>query len=100
MSVATYDWDVLMDGCQQMLAEMSGDQAEAPQRDARGRFVNGNSGGPGRPPKPSLIDDDVVSLVAHCVEEVDWLAIATQAVGQAIQGDSAARNWLTRMLFG
>ena len=67
-------------------------------RDQAGRFGRGNPGGPGRPPR-SVEARYHRALTAACPPEL-WQSIVEKAVEQALEGDGAARAWLSRFLVG
>jgi hypothetical protein len=67
-------------------------------RDRRGRFAQGNAGGPGRPP----IEKErryIETMAAVCDDEA-WRRICKRAVKDAEAGDHRAREWLTKHLVG
>lgn len=68
------------------------------KRDKKGRFVKGDTGGPGRPPKPV---EHVYWNVARtkCTLD-DWQAIIERAISDAKDGDTQARRWLADILIG
>jgi len=68
------------------------------ERDARGRFVRGNSGGPGRPPLATELD--YLAAITDAVSLDDWAKIAERAVADAKDGDDKARAWLSKHLLG
>ena len=65
-------------------------------RDANGRFVKGNPGGPGRPAKER--EEKYYNLAMNTVTYKDWQAIINRAVKDAQKGDSSARKWLSEYL--
>lgn len=65
-------------------------------RDDRGRFVNGNPGGPGRPRRK--VEQDYLGEMSDSVSLADWRRITERAVADALAGDGAARAWLSRHL--
>ena len=65
-------------------------------RDANGRFVKGNPGGPGRPAKER--EEKYYNLAMNTVTYKDWQAIINRAVKDAQKGDSSARKWLSDYL--
>lgn len=71
-----------------------GDHQE--HRDRRGRFAPGNPGGPGRPRRK--VERDYLGALSDAVSLTDWKRIAERAVQDAIDGDGAARAWLSRHL--
>lgn len=70
----------------------------ARKRDANGRFIKGDSGGPGRPPKAR--EDRYYDITMTACTFKDWEAIVRKAVSQAKRGDSVARKWLSDFLVG
>lgn len=73
---------------------MSGQQ----KHDAKGRFVLGGPGGPGRPPRQTE-----ASYLAVIMEECDlekWRGIVRRAMLDAEAGDEKARHWLASYLIG
>lgn len=68
------------------------------ERDAKGRFVKGHSGGPGR--KPRQVEADYLNATFAAVSIDDWDAIVRRAVRDAKQGNAWARNWLGDYLIG
>jgi hypothetical protein len=67
-------------------------------RDEKGKFVVGNSGGPGRPPRATE-RDYLIALSLSCSTD-DWQEIVTKAVDDAKDGDAKARAWLAGYLVG
>lgn len=67
-------------------------------RDKKGRFAQGNGGGPGRPRKDRKQRYYEITM-SGCTFE-DWLAIVQRAVADAKRGDTAARKWLSDYLVG
>jgi len=70
----------------------------ARKRDANGRFVKGDSGGPGRLPKAT---EQVYWNIARtkCTLD-DWTAIIDRAIQDAKSGDKTARAFLSDILIG
>ena len=68
------------------------------ERDDKGKFVKGNGGGPGRPPK--VREERFYEITLSSVTFDDWKAIVRKAVSQAMKGDSTARKWLSDYLLG
>jgi hypothetical protein len=66
------------------------------QRDARGRFTRGNSGGPGRPRRE--VERGYLATMAQVCDISVWRQIVLKAVEQAKRGDHRAREWLSRYL--
>ena len=67
-------------------------------RDAAGRFVPGNSGGPGRPPRAT--ETEYLETLTEVVTPERWRAICQRAVADAEQGDARARAWVARYMIG
>lgn len=67
-------------------------------RDSKGRFTDGNPGGPGRPRR--AVERDYLVAFVEIASPDRFRLIAERAVADAIAGDSAARNWVTRYLLG
>ena len=65
-------------------------------RDKKGRFVKGNSGGPGRPPKER--EERYYEIAMNTVTFKDWQEIIKRAVSDAKRGDDKARKWLSDYL--
>lgn len=66
------------------------------QRDDRGQFIEGNQGGPGRPPR-----EQEVAYLKSLTDRVtleNWEAIVDQAITDALVGDRHARDWLSKYL--
>jgi hypothetical protein len=68
------------------------------QRDDRGRFAQGNCGGPGRPRR--AVERDYLAALADAVSIDRWRAIVDRAVEDASQGDAKARQWISEYLTG
>ena len=67
-------------------------------RDARGRFVRGNQGGPGNPHARKVAQ--LRSALLKAVKLTDLRAIVKALVSQAKQGDVAAAKLLLERLLG
>jgi len=67
-------------------------------RDARGRFLPGNSGGPGRPPAASVHEHR--AALVNAVTPDDIRAVARMLVDRALEGDVGAAKLLFERLFG
>src|SRR5262245_42442662 len=67
-------------------------------RQANGRFANGNPGGPGRPRR--AIERQYLAALSDAISIEDWQEVVKATVALAKQGDSKARDWLTRYLIG
>lgn len=68
------------------------------RRDNKGRFVKGNTGGPGRPPKQR--EERYYEITMTSCTFQDWKEIVQRAVTDAKRGDGAARKWLSDYLVG
>lgn len=77
-------------------AHLEGDKMG--QRDDKGRFVKGHSGGPGRPPKSR--EERFLEITLSSVTFDDWKAIIKKAVTQAKNGSKDARRFLAEYLLG
>jgi hypothetical protein len=64
-------------------------------KDAQGRFVQGNAGGPGRPRRRA--GDRLAAIEAGVTFDV-WRRIIARAIADALAGDHRARSWLSRYL--
>jgi hypothetical protein len=69
-----------------------------PERDENGKFVKGNGGGPGRPPKKK--EERFMEVSISAVSLKDWRDIIKKAVEQAKRGDTQARKFLAEYLIG
>ncbi len=67
-------------------------------KDARGRFVKGGPGGPGRPRRS--VEESYLQTLYQVVKREDWREIIQKAVEQAKKGDDRARRWLSEYLVG
>ncbi len=65
------------------------------ERDARGRFVKGGPGGPGRPR-----GFDYLSVMRELLTPAEWGKIVRQAIKDAIAGQGEARRWLAEYVIG
>jgi hypothetical protein len=61
-----------------------------------GRFLAGNSGGPGRPRR--VIETDYLTALSEAVSLDAWCAVVGKALEQAQSGDAKAREWLSTYL--
>ena len=68
------------------------------ERDEQGRFISGNSGGPGRPPKKR--EERFLEITLESCTFADWRAIVKKAVDQARRGNATARKWLSDYVIG
>ena len=66
--------------------------------DARGRFAQGNEGGPGRPRR--TVEREYLAALSESVSLDDWREVCKRAVADARKGDGKARDWLTGYLLG
>ena len=69
-----------------------------PERDENGKFIKGNGGGPGRPPRKK--EDRFMDVSIAAVSLKDWRAIIKKANEQAQRGDQQARKFLADYLLG
>ena len=67
-------------------------------RDAKGRFVAGNNGGPGRSARKR--EEQYLEVLLTTVPMADWRKIVLKAASQAKQGNYQARRWLTDYVIG
>ncbi len=65
-------------------------------RDPKGRFVVGNSGGPGRPKRQA--EEEYLAVLSERITVDVWARIVEKAAADALSGDSKARDWLSRYL--
>lgn len=71
------------------------------ERSTKGRFLPGNSGGPGRPKKITRVPEaDYIKATIDTVTVERWRVIVQTAVTQAEAGDSKARDFLAKFLLG
>lgn len=68
------------------------------QRGKNGQFLEGSSGGPGRPPRKTEWSY-LRSTTSACSLE-DWQQIVTRAVADAKNGNAKAREFLARYVLG
>jgi hypothetical protein len=68
------------------------------ERDANGRFVKGNGGGPGRPKKER--EQRYLEITLSACSFSDWRKIIKRAVADALDGDHQARSFLANYLVG
>lgn len=66
--------------------------------DKKGRFAEGNPGGPGRPRR--AVERDYLAALSENVSLEEWRDIVQAAVSKAKEGDCKARDWLTKYLIG
>lgn len=69
-----------------------------PERDTKGRFVKGNTGGPGRPSRKA--EAEYLNLTASKVPLDQWQHVVAKALDDALAGDKHARRWLSDHLIG
>ena len=67
-------------------------------RDAIGRFANGNPGGPGRPRRDT--ERTYIAALSEACPPHIWGEIVARAVNDAKAGDATARAWLGGYLVG
>ena len=68
-------------------------------RDKNGRFVKGcKSISPGRPKQKR--EDRFMAITQSACTFADWRKIVKKAVEQAVEGNTAARKWLSDYLLG
>jgi len=65
-------------------------------RDQKGRFGKNNPGGPGRPCRAT--EHEYLEALGEAVSLAQWRKLTARAVTDAIKGDGAARNWLSKYL--
>ncbi len=68
------------------------------RRNSKGRFANGNPGGPGRPRRS--VEIEYLARLSDTITLEDWGQIVDTARRRAIAGDPRARDWLARYLLG
>ena len=68
------------------------------KRDKKGRFVKGDSGGPGRPPKDR--ERRYLEIARTAVTFERWRKIVKAAADDALGGDAQARRFLADYLLG
>lgn len=67
-------------------------------RDGRGRFAEGNAGGPGRARRAT--EREYLAALSEACPPDTWRAIVARAVADAEGGDAKAREWLASYLLG
>ena len=67
-------------------------------RDTRGRFTDGNPGGPGRPRR--AVEREYLAAMSDAVPPDLWQKIVLRAVGCAEVGERWAIEWLAKYLLG
>jgi len=67
-------------------------------RDTNGRFLPGNPGGPGRPPR--AVERDFLVTLADEVTLDEWRLVVRRALEDAKEGDARARDWVSRYVLG
>lgn len=70
----------------------------ASKRDNKGRFMLGNSGGPGRPPRAT--EAGYLATMMRVIDLDQWQAICERARDDALNGDAKAREWIAKYLLG
>lgn len=68
------------------------------ERDGSGRFLPGNSGGPGRPKRAT--ETAYLRVLSDVLTPDAWRGIVERAVKDAQAGDDKARAWLSRFALG
>lgn len=68
------------------------------ERNDRGQFVVGNSGGPGRPARQT--EAEYLATMGDVCSPKEWRTIIKRAVRDAKAGDPRARRWLGDYLIG
>ncbi|WP_425400170.1 hypothetical protein [Aeoliella sp.] len=66
------------------------------KRDARGRFLPGHAGGPGRKPKPP--GNRYARYLGEVVTESEFKRLIRVTLERAQSGDAKARDWLAKWL--
>lgn len=69
-----------------------------PERNEKGRFVQGNRASPGRKPRPTEVK--FLDILKECVTADDWRKVVMTAVSLAMAGDFKAREWIGNYLIG
>ena len=67
-------------------------------RDSSGKFVPGNPGGPGRPPRAT--EESYLATMRETISQQDWKEICKRALKDAKAGDHKARQWIADFLIG
>ncbi len=68
------------------------------QRNAQGRFLIGNPGGPGRPKRQT--EAGYLEILMEACDLDTWRNVVDRAVEDAQAGDDRARGWLSSYLIG
>ena len=68
------------------------------ERAERGRFAEGNPGGPGRPPRAT--ETAYLEALTEIVTPERWRAICERAASDAEAGDAKAREWIAKYVIG
>lgn len=68
------------------------------ERGPDGKFITGNGGGPGRPPKER--EERYLEIARSTVTFKQWAAIIKKAADQAERGNATARKFLADYLMG
>ena len=63
-------------------------------RQAKGKFAKGHCGGPGRPPR--AVEEQYLIELRRLVPLPAWGKVVTRALADAINGNAAAREWLSK----
>ena len=68
------------------------------ERNAKGQFVKGYKGGPGRPKKTR--EERYLEITKSVVTFDTWKKIVARAAMDALRGDAQARKWLSDNIIG
>jgi hypothetical protein len=68
------------------------------ERDERGRFLPGHTGGPGRPPRK--VEASYLAGLTDLITPQVWEGIVRRAAADALRGSHQARAWLSGYLLG
>lgn len=68
------------------------------KRDNKGRFEQGNDGGPGRPKRQT--EFTYMYVLMEACDPDSWEEVVAGAVQAAKEGDAKARDWLSKYLLG
>lgn len=69
-----------------------------PERNDKGRFVNGNGGGPGRPKRAT--EEKFLDALIGSVTMKDWKEIVAAHIRRAKRGDPFSTKWLSDYVIG
>jgi hypothetical protein len=67
-------------------------------RNAKGQYVIGHGGGPGRPSRPREME--YLGALTDAVPLKEWKLVVSKALRDAKDGDAKAREWLGKYLLG